>query len=326
VKILEAGKGSAEVKIEYLRNQENKIDLAEFDYGDVKTLALKCDVVESSWENVVHYLNEVSEKKADETIINFVNKHAGELSIQRIDNLVKEDVQNLLAQFVSTNNLTFEAFTKIVECFDTWYYESGVPAIEERRAMVLNEKGMLHYTDKNTKSIIEQYSATLVIAYLLKHKRDWLKKPEDVAYDTDIAIGLIKSSLTISEKTVLISCFDADIINSELADEIIRILSKQEIKLDVDFLLKVMKLTNLTGERLKVLNYTLEKNSFDEDLITAFIKTLHFPYKCIAEKGKKPEIPSDEESWRLVKLLKDNDYISSYSETKKGIRVNTKLK
>ena len=39
------------------------------------------------------------------------------------------------------------------------------------------------------------------------------------------------------------------------------------------FSLKVMKLTNLTGERLKVLNYTLEKNSYNEDLITAFIKT-----------------------------------------------------
>lgn len=313
-------------KIAYLQKQQNKIGLEQAEQNDVKTLALKCDVVESSWENVVHYLNEVSEKKADETIIKFVNKHAGELSVQRIDKLAKEDVQNLLVQFVSTNYLTFEAFTKIVECFDTWHYESGVPAIEERRAMVLNEKGMLHYTEKNTKSIIERYSASLVIAYLLKHKRDWLKKPEDVAYDTDIAIGLIKSSLTISEKTALISCFNADIINSELADEIIRILSKQEIKLDVNFLLKVMKLTNLTGERLKVLNYTLEKNSFDEDLITAFIKTLHFPYKYIAEKGKKPEIPNDEESWRLVKLLKDNDYISSYSETKKGIRVNTKLK
>ena len=184
-------------------------------------------------------------------------KVSGKNLVTQSFELTKEDVQNLLAQFVSTNNLTIEAFTKIVECFDTWYYESGVPAIEERRAMVLNEKGMLHYTDKNTKSIIEQYSATLVIAYLLKHKRDWLKKPEDVAYDTDIAIGLIKSSLTISEKTVLISCFDADIVNSELADEIIRILSRQEIKLDVNFLLKVMKLTNLTGERIRVLKYTL---------------------------------------------------------------------
>ena len=71
---------------------------------------------------------------------------------------------------------------------------------------------------------------------------------------------------------------------------------------------------------------TLEKNAFDEEMMTAFIKTLHFPYKYIAEKGKKPEIPNDNESWRLVRLLKEKDYISSYSETKKGIRVNTKLK
>ena len=96
--------------------------------------------------------------------------------------------------------------------------------------------------------------------------------------------------------------------------------------LNKDFLLKVMRLTNMPDERLRVMNYTLEKNVFDEDVITALIETLHLPYKYIAEKGKKPELPNNEESWRLVKVLKERDYISSYSETKKGIRVNTKLK
>ena len=81
----------------------------------------------------------------------------------------------------------------------------------------------------------------------------------------------------------------------------------------------------MPDERLRVMNYTLEKNVFDEDVITALIETLHLPYKYIAEKGKKPELPNNEESWRLVKVLKERDYISSYSETKKGIRVNTKL-
>ena len=94
----------------------------------------------------------------------------------------------------------------------------------------------------------------------------------------------------------------------------------------MNFLLEVMKQTKLSDERLRVLNYTLEKNSFNEDMITAFVETLHFPYKYIAEKGKKPEIPNNDGSWRLVKILKERDYISSYSETKKGIRVNTKLK
>ena len=82
----------------------------------------------------------------------------------------------------------------------------------------------------------------------------------------------------------------------------------------------------MPDERLRVMNDTLEKNVFNEDVITSFIETLHLPYKYIAEKGKKPELPNNEESRRLVNVLKKRDYISSYSETKKGIRVYTKLK
>ena len=48
--------------------------------------------------------------------------------------------------------------------------------------------------------------------------------------------------------------------------------------------------------------------------------------KEIAEKGKKPEIPKNDGSNRLVRILDERKYISSYSETKNGIRVNTKLK
>ena len=313
-------------KMVYLKKQQNKIDLEQAEQKDIKTLALKCDVVEVSWGNAVHYLNEVSEKKADATLIAFVDKHADELAMQGIDQLPSDDVRNLLVQFISTDNLSFDSYVKIVGCFERWYYEKGVPSIEERRVSVLNEKGMIHYTAENTESYISRYSSSALIAYLLKHKREWLKNPEDVAYSTETAVGLMRSNLTIVEKTNLIPYFDVAILNEELSDEIIHLLDRQEVTLNKDFLLKVMKLTKMSGERLRVLNYTLEKNVFDEDVITAFVETLHIPFKYIAEKGKKPEIPNDEESWRLLKVLKERDYISSYSETKKGIRVNTKLK
>ncbi len=313
-------------KIAYLKNQQNKINLEQAEQKDIKALALKCDVVEVNWENVIHYLNEVSEKKADETLIAFVEKHSGELALQDIAQLSSEDVENLLDEFVSTDNLSFDSFTRIVGGFDGWFYKGGVPSIEERRVLVLNEKGMIHYTAENTESIISHYSASALIEYLLKHKREWLKQPEAVVYSTNAAMGILKSGLMTSEKATVIPCFDGAIVTEELADEIIHVLNKQEIMLSKDFLLKVMKLTKMSNERLRVLNYTLEKNAFDEDVITAFIKTLHIPYQCIAEKGKKPEIPNNVESWRLLKVLKARDYISSYSETKKGIRVNTKLK
>lgn len=313
-------------KIAYLKNQQNKIDLEQAEHKDIKTLALKCDVVEVSWENVVHYLNEVGEKKADDTLTAFVDKHFSELAIQSIDQLSSEDVGNLLGQFVSTDNLSFDSFARILGRFEGWCYEKGVPSIEERRVMVLNEKGMIHYTAENTESIISKYSPAALVEYLIKHKREWLKQPEAVAYSTKAAVGILKSGLTIGEKAAVIPCIDGAVLTEELADEIIHVLNKQGIMLDKDFLLNVMKLTKMKDERLRVLNYTLEKNVFDEDVITAFIETLPFPYKYIAEKGKKPEIPNNEESWRLVRVLKARDYISSYSETKKGIRVNTKKK
>lgn len=313
-------------KITYLKKQQNKIDLEQAEHKDIKTLALKCDVVKVSWENVVHYLNEVGEKKTDEALTAFVDKHSSELALQGIAQLSSEDVRNLLAQFVGADNLSFDSFTRIVGCFSKWYYEKGVPSIEERRAKVLNEKGMIHYTAENTESFISRYSPSALLEYLLKHKREWLKQPEEVSYSTKAAVGILRSVLTVAEKASVIPCFDVAILTEELSDEIIHVLHKQEIMLNKDFLLKVMKLTKMTGERLRVLNYTLEKNAFDEETITAFIETLHFPYKYIAEKGKKPELPNDEESWRLVKVLKERDYISSYSETKNGIRVNTKMK
>ena len=313
-------------KMVYLKKQQNKINLEQAEQKDIKTLALKCDVVEISWGNAVHYLNEVSEKKADATLIAFVDKHADELAMQGIDQLPSDDVRNLLAQFISTDYLSYDSYVKIVGCFERWYYEKGIPSIEERRVRVLNEKGMIHYTAENTESYISRYSSSALIAYLLKHKREWLQTPDGVEYSTETAVGLMRSSLSIVEKTNLIPYFDVVILNEELSDEIIHLLDRQEVTLNKDFLLKVMKLTRMSGERLRVLNYTLEKNVFDEDVITAFIETLHIPFKFIAEKGKKPEIPNDEESWRLVKVLKERDYISSYSETKKGIRVNTKLK
>ena len=70
----------------------------------------------------------------------------------------------------------------------------------------------------------------------------------------------------------------------------------------------------------------LNKREIKEDTITSILNTLPEPYKAIAAKRKKPEIPKNDRTKQLVNLLKDIGYISSYSETGKGIRVNTRLK
>ncbi len=323
--ILMSSNVEEENKIKYLKNQQTKINLDIVQNDSEKTLALRCDVVEPTWENIIHYLNIVADKTVDNELVAFIDKHSVELSSMVVPCDPEEDEKMLLRQLIMTDLLTFVAYKDIVGQFTRWQL-AGVPTIEERRVQLLIEKGMIRFNEQNTNDLLEHFSADLTVQYLLRYKSEFLRCVENIEYKTDVAVGLMKSNMSIGEKATIIPHFNIDIINEELADNIVSVLTKQSIDLPPDFLLKVMNLTGLFTDRLKVLNYALEKNAYAEETITAFIECLEEPYKSIAEKGKKPELPDTEDSRRLVSLLKDKNYISSSSDTKTGIRVYTKLK
>ena len=237
----------------------------------------------------------------------------------------EDDERMLLRLLIKSNVLIFGSYSKIVNKFTRWNL-TGISDVEERRVLLMIEKGMLHFQERNTEDLLNNYSGNAVVAYLLKNKREFLSEPQKVDYTTEVAIGLLKSGLSLTDKAAVIACFKKEILNEDLANEIIGILKVKEIGLAYEFLLKVMSLSNKTDDKIEVLNYTLEKNDFDEAAITAFLNTLPGKLKEIAEKGKKPELPDTPETKRLVEILKAKDYISSFSESKNGIRVNTKLK
>lgn len=324
--ILLSVKAAENEKINYLNKQQIKVDLEQIEGNGEKTLGVKSDVVNVTWKNVVHYLNNVSEQATDEAIIGLVERHASELEREPLDGLEEDDKQLLLKLFVSSNTLKYEAYVMIVNRFSNWRYSGGVPGIEERRLRLMNDKGMFSYTEKNTQSLLDGYSGAMMAAYLMRNKREFLAAPSEVAYNHDIALELMKSCLTAKEKSQLIPYFDKGILSAQLSNEIISVLNLHEIELNVEFMLAVMKVAKMSREKLNVLNYILEKNDFDDATITAFIESLPEPYKNVAEKGKKPELPDTDEVRRLVGLLQEKGYISSYSESKKGIRVNTKMK
>lgn len=72
--------------------------------------------------------------------------------------------------------------------------------------------------------------------------------------------------------------------------------------------------------------WKMARTEIGEDIITNFLNTLPVPYKYMAEKGKKLEMPNTEVTRFLVGILRNKGYISSFSETLKGIRVNTKVR
>ena len=326
IKILESEGLTETEKIAYLSNQQNTLNLDLIDGNEIKMLALKCDVIEPSWQNIISYMNSVGEQKTNEILTSFVERHVDMFASSAIPEELNDNEGMLLNQFVETDALSFEAYKKVLEQFTGWRFNGGVPSVEERKMVLLIEKGMVPFMTNNTESLLQGYSAETVIKYCVKNKRDYLKNVKSIEYTTDIAYGLMKSELSAREKDTIIPCFKKEILNVGLANEIINVLSVVELSLDESFLLKVMELATLTDKKIRVLNYTLNKNTFNENTITLFLKTLPLPYKTIAEKGKKPELPNNEQVKQLLCVLKQLDYISSYSENRKGFKVYTKLK
>ena len=323
--ILASGNAEEDEKIAYLQNQQNKIEIEDAQTNELKILALKCDIVTPSWENIINYLNSVSAKKADDDILAFVERYSEALSGMVVPKDSEDDERMLLRQLIKSDALSFEVYKRIIKQFSRWQLK-GVPDIEERRVLLMIENGMLRFEEQNTNDIEENFSDSVMLAYLLKNKHAVLKNIDTIRYSNQIAVGLMKSELSVREKSSIIPYFDVDILDETLSNEIIHILAKQEVTLDDDFLLKVLRYTNRNLERIIVINYTLENNQLEEESLTALIETLHVPYKYIAEKGKKPELPNDDKTLRLVKILERIGYISSYTVSDKGIRVYTKLK
>ena len=323
--ILASENATEDEKIAYLQNQQNKIEIEEAQTNELKILALKCDVVTPSWENIINYLNEVSEKKADDDILAFVERYSEALSGMEVPNDSEDDERMLLRQLIKSDALSFEVYKRIIKQFSRWQMR-GVPSIEERRVLLMIENGMLGFEEQNTKDIEENYSDGVMLAYLLKNKHAFLKNIDTIEYSNPVAVGLMKSEMSILDKSSIIPYFDVDILDEVLSNEIVHVLAKKEVFLEVDFLLKVLGYTNRDQERIIVVNYTLEKNQLAEEYVTALVETLHIPYKYIAEKGKKPELPNDDNTLRLVKILERIGYISSFTVSDKGIRVYTKLK
>ena len=325
IQILQSPRVTEEAKISYLKKQKNKIELETIDNKDALTLALKCDVVKPTWENVIYYLKNVSSQKADPILTTYIERHSKELAGMEVPGNSEDDEQMLLREFIDTDTLSLSAYQDIIGLFKRWEY-SNVSSIPEDRLLIMIDNGMIKYTEDNTINLQRGYSDTVFAEYLLKNKKSFLKNKDTISYSPGVAYKLLKSNLTAKEKASVITSLDNDSLNEDVATEVIRLMNSVSIPVKKDFIIKAMSLAKITDEKISIINNDLENATSDDHFITELINTLPLPYNLIAIKGKKPVLPNTHQVRKLVKALENKHYISTYSETEKGIRVFTKLK
>lgn len=136
------------------------------------------------------------------------------------------------------------------------------------------------------------------------------------------------SAFTIHEKSQIVSALNLDTIkdNSDLATEICSLLTKERIDLNENILYTVLRIASNINDRITVATYTIENEGDNIDLIENLLCQLPSPYADIAKHDQKhPILENTVFNSRLLGVLKSVGYISTVSDTDKGLKVNKKM-
>ncbi len=313
-------------KRNYLQKQQRRIQ----DFGTIadeaKEMSVELFLLEPRWENVAAYFT-FSENEVTETLKHYIEHYKTELGHQTCQKSIAEG-KSLYIAFICSNILNFDTYKAISQSF-SYTISSGkyLADLESDRLDYLIDARMIAYTKGNTASISSHRASTMA-KYLIHHKDEYLKDIGCITYSSELALILLTSEvLSIQDKAAIVPFLNTDIINSnrKLATEICTLLCATEIKLSRQCLMTVIAKADDLEDRVIVVGSIIQKNPQDVGLIEELLQNLPVPYADIAIHDRKHPIleKKNYNRWLLTNLM-ETGYLSSYSNTKKGLKVNKK--
>ena len=98
-----------------------------------------------------------------------------------------------------------------------------------------------------------------------------------------------------------------------------------EIELNEQCLIAIISKADYLEDRVIVVGHTIRKNPHSIRLIEKLLQSLSEPYADIAVHDRKhPILKRNNYNIRLLDVLTNIGYLSSYSETDKGLKINKK--
>ena len=159
--------------------------------------------------------------------------------------------------------------------------------------------------------------------YLLYYHRQFVEHLDwNYEIDYNTALCLFRSdNFSDNEKRYFISLFNSVIMTqtSTISDIILSIIIRSnDFDLDDDFVLSLIKNGNNEKNRVKIATYMIQTSDADPNLIKDYLAALGGDYEAINDRSKKPKIDFLEYNVKLLNVLRNIGYISSFKEESKG--------
>lgn len=301
-------------KTEYLSYQKNRLTSYINIEKQYRELAFTLFLIEPTWENVIGYFDSL-ENNADTELDSYINHYHTTLSASVVPDSTG---QELFEEIVLSERISDEALNQLIHSFPKVVLDGiDIQNLDEDRLRLLLRKDKIPFSEKNTKLMIK----TLVFTDYLTHypeeaiaslSPDWFvsqKRTEKL---------LLSNSFNAEQKRRLLGAIPPSYLSTttDIANEVIRLeASSEELISDKETLIEVIKASNARENRVIVATKLIRTAQYDDD-IEEILNSLGDVYSDIASRNRHPLIEHIDYNGRLLKLLQQKEFISSYKYDK----------
>lgn len=338
--------------IELLNNKNLDIENKDYILNKVETKIIKLykiidpnvhfillidNKVAPSWENLLFaYENQlINEDETDkiipESIIDYINviDNANELSKSKVPKEVNSI--NIYGVFwkklIQIDEIEDESYDLITKSSPWLYSNLKFENLSIAKIESLINNGCIGPTIESFDLLKKDFNGFNI--NLLESKRlEYFKILNELTFDSyDLELVLKSSILSNSEKvSILDKCSEDIIITDENLKQLsIILLSDKPIKINENILVEILNNNNVPVEsRLKL--FIKNYYNYDISFVKSFLLNLEDNYSKITDTSLKAKLPINDINKQLLTILKNKNYISSFSDKKSFYMVNHKRK
>lgn len=329
IKVLNRDKLDIDIKQSFLLHQKSNIQyLAKVENLEVKQLVMNSDKLLPSWHNVFNYLDSLEEGDFEDILIDFLNKKRNytELSIveTHVTDRKDEELKEFDRKLIKENRLNDEAYSKLLKSRHYNFDSIDLKNIDENKILILIKQNVLLFNESNYAELIS-LNSDLALIFLIenqKNTKDFVNEINKFDIEDDILIKIINSEdIYNSNKIEIVSNIEDDriIANIRLAKSIFQWwVADCGISFSFNALQAFLNINAGCNKKIKMILHSIEKLSKTE--LKDLTKLLGEEFEKLFTPHQKPSFEKNEDTLKLIKLLKQNKLISSFSIEEETVR------